>query len=78
MAAGVISKPGSKLGPCKDNKCGHIDCAEMRTMAESKCVICRKKIGYNKHFYDDPDGYVHEDCVYTQINEEDLVCVGAG
>ena len=67
MAASIIPKPGSKLGPCK--RCEHIDCRELRTMAESLCHVCHKPIGYGVRYYrhDDFGGaYDHAICVEDQ------------
>lgn len=50
MAAGILHKPGSKLGPCAE-ACHHRDCAETRGQAAALCVYCGKPIGYETRFY---------------------------
>ena len=60
MAAGVLPKPGTKLGPCK--RCQHIDCEETRSRAESKCLYCSKPVGYGVRIYQHGDYTVHADC----------------
>lgn len=62
MAAGVLSAPGTKYGPC-ENECKHKDCAEARKIAESICSKCQNAIGYETRFYKREDTYVHADCV---------------
>ena len=63
MAAGRLASPGSEFGPC-ENDCSHVDCKATRTMAESTCHICKKKIGYEKRFYIEPDKtLVHAICI---------------
>ena len=62
MAAGQLSKPGTKYGPCKTD-CKHKDCAQTRTMADTPCRICGKTIGYNTLFFQE-GGYrslIHEE-----------------
>lgn len=49
MAAGVLPKPGSKLGPCK-KACEHRDCAETKRDAAALCRFCQKAIGYGESF----------------------------
>lgn len=44
MAAGILSKPGSKFGPCEKG-CKHKDCAQTRAMMAEPCRFCRKPIG---------------------------------
>lgn len=61
MAAGVLPKPGTKVGPCK-GKCGHLDCAETRDRAVSKCLYCQKKIGYGVRVYQHGVYTVHARC----------------
>lgn len=51
MAAGRLPQPGSKFGPCADEKCGHTDCNQTREMAMSRCQYCGKVIGYDRRFY---------------------------
>ena len=50
MAAGILPKPGTKLGPCK-TICKHRDCAETRGVADSLCHVCQKPIGYGVGYY---------------------------
>jgi hypothetical protein len=50
MAAGILSKPGTEYGPCA-KECQHTDCRKTREMAEARCTICRKPIGYDTRFY---------------------------
>jgi hypothetical protein len=61
MAAGILPKPGTKLGPCKA-KCQHIDCAETRARATSLCLYCRKPVGYGTPVYFHGDYTVHAIC----------------
>ncbi len=49
MAAGVLPKPGTKLGPCKS--CGHRDCEQMRIESSAPCRFCQKPICYDVRFY---------------------------
>lgn len=50
MAAGTLPAPGTELGPCLDEACGHTDCALTREMAAKFC-ICDEPIGYGTRFY---------------------------
>lgn len=61
MAAGVLPKPGTELGPCTED-CQHRDCAETRRMAESKCHLCGEPIDYGVRFYADADQLSHARC----------------
>ena len=61
MTAGILPKPGSKLGPCKGT-CKHIDCAETRGRAESSCLYCRQAIGYGVRVYQHGEYTVHAVC----------------
>jgi hypothetical protein len=61
MAAGILPKPGTKLGPCK-KECGHIDCLQIRSEAECTCLYCRKKVGYGVRVYRHGDYMVHARC----------------
>lgn len=63
MAAGTLPRPGTRLGPCVDC-CVHTDCAETLRMADSLCVLCGKKIGYETRFYCVPNArtLVHAAC----------------
>jgi len=61
MAAGILPKPGMKLGPCR-KPCSHRDCAESRRMAATICRFCGLAVGYNTRFYN-ADGLCHADCL---------------
>jgi hypothetical protein len=50
MAAGILPKPGSKVGPCK-SKCKHRDCGQTKAAAAATCRFCNKAIGYGVGFY---------------------------
>lgn len=50
MAAGILPRPGTKIGPCK-GKCQHRDCAQTKADALSPCRFCRKAIDYGVGFY---------------------------
>ncbi len=65
MAAGMISKPGTKYGPC-EGECEHTDCAASREMVAGACAICDKPIGYESQFFCDDGIYRHEGCVWEQ------------
>jgi hypothetical protein len=51
VAAGRLSRPGTKHGPCQD-LCQHLDCALVRADAERLCTYCGKRIGFEVRFYD--------------------------
>lgn len=55
MASVRINKPGTKYGPCKNQDCGHVDCAASRHQVESVCPICLSKIGFDRSFTAHPD-----------------------
>lgn len=61
MAAGTLSKPGSKAGPCAE-ACHHRDCAETRGQASALCVYCGKVIGYAIRFYQEGNALAHAEC----------------
>ncbi len=61
MAAGILPRPGSEYGPCK-KACKHIDCAETRSRGESKCIYCKRKVGYNVRVYQHGEYTVHAAC----------------
>jgi len=66
MAAGILSAPGTKIGPCKKS-CKHKDCAEIKTMAATACTVCLKNIGYDTRFYQLEDKtLVHALCIETE------------
>ncbi len=59
MAAGMIPRPGTKLGPCS-GECSHVDCAANRADAASVCHFCQKPIGYDTlHYYEQQGAPVH-------------------
>lgn len=69
MAAGMLPKPGTPLGPC-DGECEHIDCAATREQAASACRLCHAEIGYDTRFYIDPENrsrYVHAACLSSVV-----------
>lgn len=74
MAAGILSKPGTKHGPCEGD-CKHTDCAATRTLAGTVCPFCKEPIGYGRRFYgiDEEDvagEFAHETCYldYLEID----------
>jgi hypothetical protein len=71
MAAGILSKPGTKFGPCR--KCSHLDCAQTRLMAKSVCKFCNRVIGYGTRFVTSPTTrrHAHEDCVESAVFNKD-------
>ena len=73
MAAGMLSEPGSKYGPC-EGKCHHSDCAETRRMAKSKCFVCGKPIGYGVPFFrvgKVENGVLeHAECAWDEIEQK--------
>jgi len=63
MSITTLSAPGSEYGPCLD-PCGHIDCQEIRHIAQSKCRTCSLDIGYDREIMMLADGtIVHADCL---------------
>lgn len=71
MAAGTLPRPGTKYGPCRPT-CAHTDCAATRNLAQMKCRICGKRIGYNVRLYqeDNWQQLVHAVCLEEQIDAE--------
>ncbi len=68
MAWVMLSKPGTKYGPCK-RACKHVDCAHTRNMAQRTCRFCDRQIGYETPFAEDPERkgeFVHRDCLWTE------------
>jgi hypothetical protein len=61
MAAGILPAPGATAGPCKA-KCKHIDCAETRDRAASKCLYCYKAVGFGVRVYQHGEYTVHARC----------------
>ena len=67
MAAAALDAPGTEYGPC-DTKCGHIDCDDIRTMAETICSGgCEQPIGYAQPFFqtDNWGKLTHASCMYS-------------
>jgi len=67
MAAGYLSKPGAKYGPC-ERGCLHTDCAGLRRMANSICGLCGQPIGYEVRIYNEgepgkDDNLAHAVCL---------------
>lgn len=69
MAAGRLSAPGTKYGPC-EKECGHKDCAETRSMAQVVCHYCEEPIGYERGFYKSDGDLVHSSCLEDAIEKE--------
>lgn len=67
MAASMLSKPGTNVGPCAE-PCHHHDCAEMRGMAAALCVYCGKPIGYDTRFY--REGHTGNSLAHAECSEE--------
>jgi hypothetical protein len=53
MAYIILSKPGTKYGPCK-GECEHTDCALTRAQAAAECPHCGKQCGYDKPLTSSP------------------------
>lgn len=77
MAALVLPKPGTKLGPCKGG-CEHKDCRQTIMDAQSVCWFCLKPIGYNRLYYrsqtidNRASGYLaHAGCMETAVERND-------
>ena len=72
MAAGVLPRPGSKVGPCK-GKCGHRDCAQTKGDAAAVCRFCAKAIGYGVGFYRSQldGGLAHAFCLEEAVERND-------
>ena len=73
MAAGILPRPGSRLGPCR--RCAHRDCRETRSLAVSRCRFCGDAIGYDVRFYRDPDGpgFVHARCLEDDAARDERI-----
>ena len=69
MAAGYLSAPGTKHGPCQ--MCDHRDCAHTRRMAAAVCRHCKKPIGYDVGFFMDPTDPKREALVHALCEYED-------
>lgn len=72
MAAGVLQRPGSQLGPCKA-ACRHRDCGKTRADASSPCRFCQKPIGYDVGFYRSrwSGDLAHASCLEDAIERND-------
>lgn len=66
MAAGILSNPGTESGPC-EKPCQHVDCAETRRMASSRCRLCRASIGYGRQFFIEGVELVHVLCLFREL-----------
>jgi hypothetical protein len=69
MAAGMMQKPGSKLGPCK--QCKHRDCQQTRADAAALCTFCDKPIGYGVGFYRSRGALAHALCSEAAVDRND-------
>lgn len=71
MAAGYLSPPGAKYGPCRGT-CKHKDCAETRETSARSCELCGEPIGYDKNFYQAEQWrkLTHAVCLETQVEQE--------
>lgn len=54
----LLDKPGDEYGPCKDENCGHSDCAASRNDAALICPHCGESIGYETKYYIHENGRV--------------------
>ena len=72
MAAGVLPKPGDKIGPCA-GKCKHRDCAATRRDAATACRFCVKAIGFGVGFYRSrlDGGLAHSSCFEDAVERND-------
>lgn len=72
MAAGILPKPGTKVGPCR-GRCQHRDCAQTRADAASPCRFCQKAIGYGARYVRARfDGSLaHEACLEDAVSAND-------
>jgi hypothetical protein len=62
---------GREIGPCVDESCKHVDCAQTRARAAQECVHCKKPIGYGVPMYYLPDGALaHADCEMKAAEKE--------
>lgn len=61
MAAGILKRPGTMYGPCRDETCKHVDGAETRRIAAARCPIGHEPIGDDRPVFDlrKPRGLVH-------------------
>jgi hypothetical protein len=56
---------------CTDEACGHDPCAQARADARGKCAKCRKYLGFDRAFRDNPDGpgVVHRACLEREFKQ---------
>lgn len=77
MAWIKIGRPGTKWGPCVKVDCGHVDCQQLRDLAEKVCTVCKVRIGYESPMTSaeqEQGEYDHLDCALV---EADAVRSGA-
>lgn len=53
--------PGTDLGPCADEGCGHGGCAVARAAAARLCSWCGRQIGYLQYVRE-PGSVIHAVC----------------
>jgi len=72
MAAGILSAPGTRVGPCK-TACKHRDCAQTKADAAAFCVFCGKAIGYGVGFFRArlSDALAHALCLEDAVERND-------
>jgi hypothetical protein len=72
MAAGVLPKPGSKIGPCV-KLCKHNDCNRTKTDSQMPCRFCGKEIGYGVRFVRArfTGDLAHEVCIEAAVERND-------
>jgi hypothetical protein len=72
MAASILPRPGTPLGPCAA-PCNHLDCTATREDAVSVCRLCASEIGYGRRYYREglAGGLVHADCAEIEAERED-------
>ena len=70
MSTTTLSAPSTEYGPCLD-PCGHIDCQEIRAIAQGNCTICSLTIGYEREIVMLPDGGIaHAACYIDRLEKE--------
>lgn len=72
MAAGMLPRPGTQVGPCESD-CNHVDCRETMAMASAPCRFCGKSIGFQARFVSARfDGCLaHERCLEEAVERND-------
>lgn len=72
MAAGRLTAPGTKHGPCL-HRCNHTDCKSTREMAAVECRICDEPIGYERSFFQEKAWtvLVHASCLYQELVDQE-------